>query len=120
MNLFKKKSLRQKRVWRIRRKVRGTSARPRLCVHFSNKHIYAQAIDDSAGRTLLYLSSLDKGLREEKLAANKASAAKLGKSFAEKAVEAGLKDVVFDRNGRLYHGAVKEFADAARAAGLNF
>lgn len=120
MDLKKKRMLRQKRVWRIRRKVTGTAERPRLTVHFSNKHIYAQAIDDAAGRTLAYLSTLDKALREDKPSANKASAEKLGKQFAEKAKSAGIETVVFDRNGRLYHGAVKAFAEAARQGGLKF
>lgn len=115
-----KNSLRQKRVWRIRKKVVGTPERPRLCVHFSNKHIYAQAIDDVAGRTLCFLSSLDKALKDDKPAANRAGAERLGKAFAAKAAEAGIARVVFDRNGRIYHGTVKSFAEGARAGGLEF
>lgn len=116
----KKLQLRQKRIWRVRRKISGTAERPRLCVSFTNKHIYAQAIDDEAGRTLLYVSTLGKELREQKLAANKAGAEALGKTFGERAKAAGMVKVVFDRHGRRYHGTVKTFADAARAAGLEF
>ena len=114
------KELRQKRIWRIRKKIAGTAERPRLCVSFSNKHIYAQAIDDRAGKTLLSVSSLAKDLREETLRANRSTATRLGTGFAEKAKEAGIKAVVFDRHGKRYHGRVKEFAEAARAGGLNF
>jgi large subunit ribosomal protein L18 len=110
----------QKRKWRIRKKVNGTAARPRLSVKFSSKHIYAQAVDDETGTTLAFLSSLDAELRSQKLAANVASAETLGKAFAEKATAAGITDVVFDRNGARYHGKVKTFADAARAGGLKF
>ena len=119
-NILKKQDLAQKRRWRIRKKVVGTSERPRLSVHFSNKHIYAQAIDDTAGRTLTFVSTLGKELKEQKLQANNAGAAALGKAFGEKAKEAGIGKVVFDRNGRRYHGCVKTFADAAREAGLEF
>jgi len=120
MLLNKKKELRQKRIWRVRRKIAGTAERPRLCVSFTNKHIYAQAIDDDAGKTMLYLSTLAKDLREQKLAANKAGAQALGKLFGDRAKAAGINQVVFDRHGRRYHGTVKGFADAARAAGLEF
>lgn len=120
MKLEKKKSLGQKRRWRIRRKVRGTPERPRLAVHFSGKHIYAQCIDDEAGRTLVYASTLAKDLREEPVAPTVSGAEKLGKLFGEKAKSAGVETVVFDRAGRPYHGRVKAFAEAAREAGLNF
>lgn len=120
MKLELKKNLRQKRVWRIRKKVRGEADRPRLCVHFSNKHIYAQAIDDRAGHTILFLATNGKELKDEQLSANGDSAKKLGEKFALKARELGIQKVVFDRNGRRYHGSVKAFADAARAGGLEF
>lgn len=120
MNSNHKAQLLQKRKWRIRKKINGTAARPRLSVKFSAKHIYAQAIDDDAGQTLAYLSSLDADLRKEKLAANVSSAETLGKAFAAKATAAGITDVVFDRNGARYHGKVKTFADAAREGGLKF
>jgi large subunit ribosomal protein L18 len=118
MSTSSKAQLLQKRKWRIRKKVNGTAARPRLSVKFSSKHIYAQAVDDETGTTLAFLSSLDAELRSQKLAANVASAETLGKAFAEKATAAGITDVVFDRNGARYHGKVKTFADAARAGGL--
>ena len=121
MKLLKRKqSLRQKRVWRIRKKISGTAERPRLCVSFTNKHIYAQAIDDESGKTLVSCSSLSKDLRDEKLSANRSSAVQLGKVFAEKAKGANIEVVVFDRHGRPYHGRVKEFAEAVREAGIKF
>ena len=121
MKILKRKlMLRQKRIWRIRKKVAGTAQRPRLCVCFTNKHIYAQAVDDDAGRTLAAVSSLGKELKEEKLAANRAGAVRLGQEFAEKAKAAGITQVVFDRHGRPYHGRVKEFAEAVRKGGIQF
>jgi large subunit ribosomal protein L18 len=117
MKLEKKKSLLQKRKWRIRKKVNGTVARPRLAVHFSNKHIYAQCIDDTKGHTMVFVSSLTK---DSSLKANSESAIALGKTIAEKAKAAGIESVVFDRSGRRYHGCVKSFAEAAREGGLQF
>ena len=100
---------------RIRGKVSGTAARPRMTVFRSNKQIYVQLIDDEAGKTLCASSS--KGLE----AAPKIEmAAKVGKAIAEKALAAGITEVVFDRNGYLYHGRVKMLADAAREGGLKF
>ena len=110
----------QKRRWRIRKKVKGTAARPRLCVRFTAKHVYAQAIDDDAGTTLVFLGSLDAELRKQKLKANIAGAKALGVAFALKAKAAGVASVVFDRSGAPYHGKVKVFADAAREGGLQF
>src|SRR5450432_3191180 len=118
MNSNKKADLLQKRRWRIRKKVKGTAARPRLSIRFTAKHVYAQAINDDAGTTLVFLSSLNADLRKQKLKANIASAKVLGTAFAEKAKAAGIKSVVFDRSGARYHGKVKVFADAAREAGL--
>ena len=120
MSTSSKSTLLQKRRWRIRKKVTGTALRPRLCVRFTSKHVYAQAIDDDAGRTLVFLGSLDAGLRKQKLKANMASAKTLGVAFAEKAKAAGIASVVFDRSGAPYHGKVKVFADAAREGGLQF
>ncbi len=119
-SIKQKLTLRQKRIWRIRKKVSGTAERPRLCVSFTNKHIYAQAIDDVAGKTLLAVSSLSKDLKDDKLSANRESANKLGKTFAEKAKEAKITTVVFDRHGRPYHGRVKDFAEAVREGGIEF
>ena len=118
MNTIHKAQLLQKRKWRIRQKVAGTAARPRLSVKFSERHIYAQAVDDDSATTLVFLSSLDPELRPKNLKANLAGAKALGVAFAAKAKAAGLGQVVFDRNGRPYHGKVKVFADAAREGGL--
>ena len=120
MNTITKARLLQNRRWRIRKKVAGTAIRPRLAVRFSTKHIYAQAINDDAGTTLVFLSSLDPELRKQKLKANLASAKILGVAFAAKAKAAGIASVVFDRSGAPYHGKVKIFADAAREGGLQF
>jgi len=120
VNTIHKAQLLQKRKWRIRKKVAGTAARPRLSVKFSGKHIYAQAINDDTATTVVFLSSVDPELRPQKLKANLASAKVLGVAFAAKAKAAGLTQVVFDRNGHPYHGKVKTFADAARAGGLVF
>ncbi len=119
-NTIRKADLLQKRRWRIRKKVVGTSARPRLAVKFSTKHIYAQAINDDTGTTVVFLGTLDAELRKQKLAANLASAKTLATAFAAKAKAAGITSVVFDRSGARYHGKVKAFADAAREAGLVF
>ena len=118
-SVYKAKLL-QKRKWRIRKKVAGTAARPRLSVKFSGKHIYAQAINDDNATTVVFLSSLDPELRPQNLKANLAGAKVLGTAFALKAKTAGLNQVVFDRNGRPYHGKVKIFAEASRAGGLVF
>jgi large subunit ribosomal protein L18 len=120
MNTIRKAQLLQKRRWRIRKKVTGTAARPRLSVRFTTKHIYAQAIDDDAGRTLVFLGTLAPELRKQKVAANLAGAKALGTAFAAAAKAAGIASVVFDRSGALYHGKVKVFADAAREGGLQF
>ena len=120
MKLNKKLIQKQKRRWRIRKKITGTQERPRLAVFLSNKHIYGQVIDDTAGRTLVYVSSLAKDLKGEKLKANVEGAQTVGKLVAEKAKAAGVEQVVFDRSGRIYHGCVKAFAEAAREGGLAF
>ena len=112
---------RKKRHRRVRTKVHGTPERPRLNVFRSSKHIYAQVIDDQSGETLVAASSLDTQLRPELgHGGNREAARKVGKLLASRAVEKGIKDVVFDRGGYLYHGRVKELADGAREAGLNF
>ncbi|MGH8017986.1 MAG: 50S ribosomal protein L18 [Opitutaceae bacterium] len=118
--MLKKNDLLQKRRWRIRKSVVGTAERPRLSLRLSGKHIYAQCVDDDAGRTLAFLSTLDKDLRAQKLSANLKGAAYAAQAFAEKAKAAGITQVVFDRNGRRYHGCVKVFADAVREAGIKF
>ncbi len=120
MKIEHKNKLLQKRRWRIRKKVSGTSERPRLSVCFTNKHIYAQCIDDTEGKTLVFLSSLNGDLKAKKISANIEGAKAFGEAFADKAKAAGIAKVVFDRNGRLYHGSVKTFADTVRSAGLEF
>jgi large subunit ribosomal protein L18 len=115
-----KTALKQKRRWRIRKKVSGTAERPRLAVHFSGKHVYAQCIDDEAGTTLAFISTLDKSLRDDQVKNNQEGVSKVARALAEKAKSAGISRVVFDRSGRLYHGRVKLFADAAREGGLEF
>ncbi|HEY2908877.1 MAG TPA: 50S ribosomal protein L18 [Gemmataceae bacterium] len=120
MKTIQKALLLQKRKWRIRKTVAGTAARPRLTVKFSGKHIYAQAVDDDAGRTIVFLSTLDPEVRKQNVRGNNTGAKTLGQAFAAKAKAAGLEAVVFDRNGRLFHGRVKTFADAAREGGLKF
>lgn len=118
MKLAKKQKLAQNRRWRIRKKIRGTAERPRLTVCFTNKHVYAQCIDDEAGKTLAYLSSLGKDGEGAK--PNVDGARILGGKIADLAKEKGIETVVFDRAGRLYHGCVKAFAEAARENGLKF
>jgi large subunit ribosomal protein L18 len=120
MKLAKKLQLAQKRRWRVRRKVSGTAARPRLSVRFSQQHIYAQVIDDLAGRTLVAATTMAKDVRDLKLRPNAAGASALGQRLAAAAQAAGVAAVVFDRGTRRYHGCVKAFADAARAGGLKF
>ena len=103
---------------RIRKKVFGTSARPRLSVYRSNKQIYAQIIDDTTGKTLVSAGSL-KVEAAQKIAKIE-QAALIGKEVAKKAIKAGVGSVIFDRNGYLYHGRIKSLAEAAREAGLKF
>lgn len=105
----------------MRNRVRGTVDRPRLCVHRSHRQISCQVIDDIAGRTLVSVSTLDKDMRERVTAGgNKAAAAIVGKTIAEKALQAGIKEVRFDRGSCKYHGRVASLANAAREAGLVF
>ena len=106
---------------RIREKVRGSEARPRLAIFKSGKHIYAQVIDDASGRTLAHASSLDEGLKKAgKTGANVATAGRVGELVASRAKEKGVEKVVFDRGGYIYHGKVRALADAARKGGLEF
>ncbi len=117
-----KLSSEERRKARVRRAIRkAANGRPRLSVFRSSKQIYAQVIDDEAGRTLAAASSLDKSLREAlKTGADVAAAAEVGRLVAERAKAAGVTQVVFDRSGYLYHGRVKALADAAREGGLDF
>ena len=112
---------RQKRQTRVRRKIQGSSERPRLSVFRSSKHIYAQIIEDVSGKTLVSVSTLNKEVNTDlKYSGNVEAAKVVGKALAEKALAKDIKQVVFDRNGFLYHGRVKALAEAAREAGLSF
>ena len=112
---------RERRGFRVRKRTRGTAARPRLSVFRSHKHIYVQVIDDMAGRTLAAASTVEKDLAGEvKFGGNKAAAQTVGKAIAERLIAAGVKKVAFDRGACQYHGRVAALADAARAAGLEF
>src|SRR5215475_4563334 len=113
-----KKEIRKRIHRRIRRKLAGTSERPRLAVFRSVAHIYAQVIDDAKGATLVSASTVDKTGKAN--GGNVAAAKSIGKLVAERAKEKGIKNVVFDRGGYKYHGRVKALADAAREAGLEF
>jgi large subunit ribosomal protein L18 len=105
---------------RLRKKVAGTPQRPRLAVHFSGKNIYAQVIDDEAGKTLASANTTEKDLRDKTPRANVKTAVKIGKALAERAMAKNVNKVVFDRGGFIYHGKVKALADAAREGGLQF
>ena len=112
---------RLRRKQRIRHKVLGTPERPRLTVFRSHKNIYVQIVDDLAGKTLVSASTMDKAMHGAlPVTGNKDAAGKVGATLAEKAVAAGIKKVVFDRNGYAYHGRIKELAAAARKGGLEF
>ena len=117
-NTIRKAALLQKRKWRIRKKVVGTAVRPRLSVKFSGKHIYAQAIDDDAGKTLVFLSTLDAEVKKQNAKGNVSGAKLVGTAFAAKAKAAGIESVAFDRSGYRFHGRIKALADAAREGGL--
>lgn len=112
---------RLRRKSRVRKKIKGTNERPRLCVFRSARHIYAQLIDDVKGGTVVTVSTLSPFLKEKLGELKKAEAAKLvGQELAKAAQEKGVKKVVFDRNGFLYHGRVKALSEGAREAGLEF
>ena len=111
---------RHRRQERVRSRVRGTDSKPRLCVFRSAKHIYAQVISDEAGTTLVSASTLSAELRETAKAKKIEIAKKVGELVAKRCLERSISQVVFDRNGFLYHGRIKALADAARDAGLKF
>jgi large subunit ribosomal protein L18 len=119
MRTEKKQKLKQLRRWRIRKKVVGSSVRPRMAVCFTNENIHVQFIDDDAGVTLAAASTVGKTVPKE-TAANVAGAKTIGSLAAKQALDKGIKEVVFDRGGMRYHGKVKALADAAREAGLKF
>jgi large subunit ribosomal protein L18 len=122
MGTFNRSKTRARRKKRVRKKIRGTSERPRLCVFRSPKHLYAQLIDDTEGKTLTAASTLSKDIIEQigKNSGNKEGAKVVGAAIAERAIKLKIKSVVFDRNGFLYHGRVRALADAARSHGLQF
>ena len=113
-----RKMERARRHARVRRKISGTAERPRLCVYRSNANLYVQVIYDVAVKTLVSASTLDKEVKTKY--ANKEAAKEVGALIAKRALEKNIKDVVFDRGGYIYHGVIKELADAARNGGLNF
>lgn len=116
----KLRAMKTRRHQRLRQKISGTAARPRLCVSFTANNVYVQFIDDETGKTLAATSTLSPEFKELNLKNNVAGAQALGKIAGDKAVKAGLTTVVFDRSGLQYHGKVKALADAARSAGLQF
>ncbi len=118
MMAVSKQASRQRRHRRVRKHLAGTTSRPRLAVYRSNRYIYAQVIDDDSGRTIASASSQEKDLRSKTLSAD--TATEVGKLVAERAKDAGISTVVFDRGGYKYHGRIKALADAAREAGLEF
>ena len=121
VNKASRAKIRENKHRRLRHHLNGTATRPRLAVFRSNKHIYAQIIDDTVGKTLVSASTLQKEVRAElENTDDVAAAAHLGTVIGKKAVEAGIESVVFDRGGYIYHGKVKALADAAREAGLKF
>jgi large subunit ribosomal protein L18 len=121
VNIFEKQQRLQKRKKRVRLRILGSAARPRLSVFRSNAHIYAQIIDDSVGRTLVAASSCDPAVRGQFKAGGNVEAAKIvGQLLAERAKAIPVEQVVFDRGGRLYHGRVRALAEAARSGGLKF
>ncbi len=119
MAILNRKAVRRRIHRRIRKKITGTAARPRLAVHFSNRNIYAQVIDDDSGKTVAAASTMDKGSKTDKRA-NAEVAAEIGKLIAERAKAAKVEQVVFDRGGFLFHTKVRALADAARDNGLQF
>lgn len=119
MNMTKEQARRRRKI-RIRKKVSGTAARPRLVVFRSNKHLYAQLVDDVNGATLASASTQVAAKDGEALKPNRDSAARVGKDIAARALEQKIEAVVFDRNGYIYHGKIKALADGAREGGLKF
>ena len=122
MSVFSRSVALDRRRQRVRKRIKGTPDKPRLCVYRSARHIYAQIIDDTTGRTLVSASSVAGDLvkKTEKNSGNKEGAALVGSEIADRALKDGIKKVVFDRNGFLYHGRVKALSEAARESGLDF
>ncbi len=120
MAKLNKHQTRKRRHRSLRNRLSGTPSRPRLCVHASNKHVRAQLVDDSSGKTIVAASTLDKELRANGSRGNTAGGQAVGKLMAERALKQNYQSVVFDRGGFRYHGVVKAVAEAAREGGLNF
>ncbi len=124
MKIKTKEDRRERIKYRLRKRVRGSEARPRLTVYRSVSHIYVQVVDDMTGRTIASASSIEPSLKgslgKQAKGGNVAGAQAIGKTIASRLIEKGVKRVVFDRNGFLYHGRIKAVADAAREAGLEF
>ena len=121
INKINKNEIRLRKHLRVRKKINGTQERPRMNVFRSLKNIYVQIIDDTTGNTLVSASTLDAAIKGKVAnSGNKEAAKEVGKLIASKAIDKGIKQVVFDRGGYIYHGRVKELADAAREAGLDF
>ena len=124
MKIKTKEDRRERIKYRLRKRVRGSEARPRLTVYRSVSHIYVQVVDDMTGRTIASASSIEPSLKgslgKQATGGNVAGAQAIGKTIASRLIEKGVKRVVFDRNGFLYHGRIKAVADAAREAGLEF
>jgi large subunit ribosomal protein L18 len=123
MKVKTQRDRRTRRHLRLRKKIKGTLERPRLCVYRSLRHMHAQVIDDIKGHTLVSASSMEEGVKSQldgNSTGSAAAATLVGKVIAERAQEKGILQVAFDRNGNLYHGRVKALADAARTAGLEF
>ena len=118
---IKRNEMRKQRHERVRQKVYGTPERPRINVYRSNSHIYAQVIDDLGGHTIVSASTLDKELKDKLSSTHNKEAARLvGELVGKRALDKGIKEVVFDRGGYIYHGRIKELAEGAREAGLKF
>ncbi|MBE3571584.1 MAG: 50S ribosomal protein L18 [Moorella humiferrea] len=115
-----RKATRRRKHLRVRRRIMGTSERPRLSVYRSLRHMYAQIIDDTRGVTLVAASTLDPALKSLEATGNKEAAKKVGELIAQKALAKGIKKVVFDRGGNIYHGRIAALAEGAREAGLEF
>lgn len=121
INKLSRNAVRKRKHLRVRKKISGTTSRPRFCVYKSNTNIYAQIIDDTTGTTLVSASSLEKDVKSlVSFGGNIKAAAEVGKKIAERAGSKEIKEVVFDRSGYIYHGRVAALADAAREAGLTF
>ncbi|MDR2735655.1 MAG: 50S ribosomal protein L18 [Puniceicoccales bacterium] len=120
MNCKNKKKSQERKKLRVRQRIHGTTLRPRLSVYFSAKHVYAQCINDDTGSTVAALSTLSSKFKDKKLKPNVDGAGEFGLEFGKHALACGVKQVVFDRGIRKFHGVVASFANAARSSGLSF